>query len=148
MTISWNIPIERLGSDEDQLLELAHDLMPLFGMDSEEYRVRNGSIEGTPDALRFTRLVTPLRVAVYDVMVIPQLQQREVTLRFRLYKGIALAILVWFFNGVIVGSIWKWESMLLPLGALVLFNGFAFVIIQSSKREAFDIVQRWGKAKG
>jgi hypothetical protein len=148
MTISWKIPIERLGSDDDQLLELAHDLMPLFVMDPEEYRVRNGSIEGTPDALRFTRLVTPIRVAVYDVMVIPQWQQREVTLRFRLYKGIALAILVWLFNGLIVGSIWKWESMLLPAFGLVVFNGLAFMTILSSRREATDIVQRWGRTQG
>jgi hypothetical protein len=84
MTISWNIPIERLGSDHAQLQELAHELMPLFGMDGEEYRVKNGSIEGTPDTLRFNRLVTPIRVALYDVMVIPHAQQRAVILRFRL----------------------------------------------------------------
>jgi hypothetical protein len=148
MIISWSIPIERLGADDDQLLELAHDLMPLFGMDSEEYRVRNGSIEGTPDALRFTRLVSPLRVAIYDVMVIPQLQQREVILRFRLYKGMVLAGLAWVFNGFIVGSIWKWESMLLPAFALVLFNGLAFMTILSSKGEAAEIVKRWGKIQG
>jgi hypothetical protein len=148
MTISWNIPIERLGSDDDQLLELAHDLMPLFGMDAEEFRLGNGSIEGTPDALRLNRLVTPIRVAVYDVMVIPHAQQRSVILRFRLYKGIAVAILFWFINGFIVGSIWKWESIILPASALVLFNGLAIMVIQSSKREAIDIVQRWGKTKG
>jgi hypothetical protein len=93
-------------------------------------------------------LVTPIRVAVYDVMVSPQWQQREVTLRFRLYKGIALAILVWLFNGLIVGSIWKWESMLLPAFGLVVFNGLAFMTILSSRREATDIVQRWGRTQG
>jgi hypothetical protein len=148
MTISWNIPIERLVSNDDELLELAHDLMPLFGMDAEEYRVSNGSIEGTPDALRFNRLVTPLRVAVYDVMVIPRAQQRAVTLRFRLYKGIAVAILFWVLNGFVFGSVWKWESLILPASALILFNGLAIVIIQGSKREVIDIVQRWGKIKG
>jgi hypothetical protein len=54
MTISWKIPIERLGSDDDQLLEHAHDLMPLFVMDPEEYRVRNGSIEAL--RMRFASL--------------------------------------------------------------------------------------------
>lgn len=92
-------------------------------------------------------MVTAFRIAVYDVMVIPNAQTSTVTVRFRLYKGIAVAVGVWFFSGFMVGSLFQWESMLLPIGALLMFNGFAFVVILASKRDTIEVVQRWGRNK-
>lgn len=143
MTISWNIPIERPRRDDGRLTLLAQSLMSFYDMDEDEYSVHIGRIEGSPDALRFNRLVTPFRVAVYDVTVISDDQHCLVNLRFRLYKGIAVAMMVWFVNSLLFGSIWKWESLLLPVLSLVLFNGIAALSIISTKRRAFEIVQRW-----
>ena len=121
--------------------------MPLFGMDTDEWRVRQEVIEASPDSLRLDRMVTAFRVAVYDVMIIPNAQRSIVTVRFRLYKGIALASGVWFISGFMVGSMFRWESILLPMGALLMFNGLAFKVIRASKRETVEVVQRWAAGK-
>jgi hypothetical protein len=146
MVIQWNIPVEQARVDPSSLSGLAKELMPVFGMDEEEYRVQVNDIDGSPDALRFDRWVTPFRVAVYDVMIIPDEQRQAVILRFRLFKGMALAMIVWFISGLTAGSMVRWESMLLPMLVLLLFSGMAALHIQSSKREAFSIIQRWGMA--
>lgn len=145
MTISWNTPIDEKRFDEDQLLTLSHDLMPLYGMDAEEYCVRNDSIHGSPDMLRFNRFVTPFRVAVYDVMVIPHQDQQAVILRFRMYKGIAVAVMFWLITALLYGSMWSWENIVLPACAFLICNGFASLFILSTKQEAIEIVRRWGK---
>ena len=126
---------------------LAHQLMPVFGMDEEEYSVRNGKIDGSPDSLRFNRLVTPFRVAVYDVTILPRPREGIMKLRFRLHKGLVLAIAVWFIDGLLIGSMWKWESFILPVGALLLFNGLGALFISASKSSAESIVKRWGKSE-
>jgi hypothetical protein len=146
MVIQWNIPVEQARVDPASLSELAKELMPVFSMDEDEYRVRVNVIDGSPDALRFDRWVTPFMVAVYDVMIIPDEQQRAVVLRFRLYKGMALAMIVWFISGFMAGSMLRWESMLLPTLILLLFSGMAALQIQISKHEAVNIIQRWGRA--
>ncbi len=146
MVIQWNIPVEQALVDTASLSGLAKELMPVFYMDEEEYRVRVNVIDGSPEALRFDRWVTPFRVAVYDVMIIPDEKQRAVVLRFRLYKGMALAMIVWFISGFMAGSMLRWESMLLPTLVLLLFSGMAALHIQGSKREAISIIQRWGRA--
>lgn len=92
-------------------------------------------------------MITAFRVAVYDVMVISNAKRSTVTVRFRLYKGIALAFGVWFISGFMVGSMFRWESILLPMGALLMFNGLAFMVIRSSKRKTVAIVQRWASSK-
>jgi len=147
MTIRWTIPVKSARSDEASLNALAAELMPLFGIEHNECRVGHQFIDASPNALRLDRMVTAFRVAVYDVMVIPNAQTSTVTVRFRLYKGIAVAVGVWFFSGFMVGSLFQWESLLLPIGALLMFNGFAFVVIWASKRDTIEVVKRWGRNK-
>lgn len=145
MVIRWSIPVEATRTDQDALSDLARQLMPLFSMDEAEYRVQDKVIDGVPDAMRFNRWVTAFRVAVYDVRVIPHAEKKEVTLIFRLYKGVAVVILIWFINGLLLGSIWKWESLILPALGLGVFNGMAVLAILNAKSEAIAIIQRWGR---
>ncbi|MFZ1692422.1 MAG: hypothetical protein WAT74_04405 [Flavobacteriales bacterium] len=147
MTISWTIPVESARCDEASLNALAAELMPLFGMDTSECRVRNEVIEASPDSLRLNRMVTSFRVAVYDMVVMPNAQRSIVIVRFRLYKGLAVAVGSWFIAGFMGGSMLRWESMFLPMAALLMFNGLAFLVIQASKRETVEVVKRWGTNK-
>lgn len=145
MVIRRSIPIEAVRPGQDALSELARQLMPLFSMEEDEYRVRDKVIDGVPDALRFDRRVTAFRVAVYDVKAISHAERKELTLIFRLYKGVAIAILIWFISGFLLGSIWRWESLILPALGLGMFNGLAVLTILKARREAIAIIQRWGR---
>lgn len=144
MVINWSIPTEQLRSDASSLRELAQLIMPLFGMDAQEYRVRNGIVEGSPDALRFNRFITVFRLSVYDVKLVPDGRRKRMNVKFRLYKGLVLAVLIWLVNGLLLGSMWKWESLVLPVLALLFFNGLTALFIVSSKSAAVRLIQRWG----
>lgn len=147
MTIEWTIPVKCDRTDEASLNALAAELIPLFGMDDNESHVRHEVIDASPDIFSLHRMVTAFRVAVYDMVVIPNAEPSTVIVRFRLYKGIAVAVGVWFISGFMVGSMFQWESMLLPLGTLLMFNSLAFLAIWASKPATTDIVQRWGMNK-
>lgn len=49
--------------------ELADLIMPEFWLKKSEYRVKGGSIEGTPSIM--ASFISPIRFSVYDIILIP-----------------------------------------------------------------------------
>jgi len=144
MVLTWKIPIERRNAVNHDLVVLADRVMPLLGLDQSEYRIRENRIEGTPSAITFKHWISPMRMSVYDITIVPEPSDGFVVMKFRLYKLFVIALIIPLFEIIIINE----RNLLIPgmvfLGTLILFGGMSLLEIRASRKDVFDIVKAWG----
>ena len=84
MIITWKI-----GYSDDLAkvsnAELAYQIIPLFGLDEDEYSVHSDHIQATPKAFAF-KWISPIRFSVYDIILKKDSTKGIIEIRIRLYK--------------------------------------------------------------
>lgn len=132
MILKWNIDT----SDKFNSLcysEIAYQLMPIFGLDDDEYAIHSDHIEATPKVFAF-KWISPIRFSVYDIRLNKNSDKNAIGIRIRLYKLFIFPLLF-----PILGLITGFQFMPLFVGliayifSLIFFGLMTFIELNIDK---------------
>lgn len=118
--------------------DLAKQIMPHFGLSSNEIKVYKDRVEGNPTPFIITRMISPIRLAVYDIILKNNTEQKEISITIRFYTLFIMPLFL-----VLIASIMRfpWFFILLfYLSNILFFGGSALVqlyLIKSCIKKQF-----------
>jgi hypothetical protein len=85
MIITWKIGYSDNLADVSNS-ELANQVMPIFGLDQDEYEIHEGYVEATPTVLTISKWISGVRFSVYDIRLENRIETKTIFIRIRLFK--------------------------------------------------------------
>lgn len=74
------------GADDLSNAELANQVMPIFGLDQDEYEIHKSHVEAAPTAFTISKWISGIRFSVYDIRLENRIETKTIFIRIRLCK--------------------------------------------------------------
>ena len=120
------------------LKRLASEIMPSFGLDKNEIKVFEDRIEGNPTSFTLSKFITPIRIAVYDIILSIDNEKEEIEIYIRFYK-LFIIPLIPVIGLMIFGQFIP--SLLFYLLCVLIFGISAIIELQIDKRSIRKIIK-------
>ncbi len=133
-TFNYSSAIENLSYEV-----LAEQIMPDFGLRNNEIKVYKDRVEGSPTPFIITRMITPVRLAVYDIILKKNTERKEISIKIRFYTLFIFPLLPVLFASFL-GIPWYF-LVLFYLISIVFFGAsalFQLYLIKSSIKKQFN----------
>lgn len=85
MRLIWHFKYSD-GSIDLTNSELANHVMPIFGIDQDEYQIHEGHVEAAPTVFTISKWISGVRFSVYDIRLENRIETNTILIRIRLFK--------------------------------------------------------------
>jgi hypothetical protein len=92
MIITWKIGYSDNLVDVSNS-ELASQIMPIFGLDDDEYKVCEDHVEATPTVFTISKWISGVRFSVYDIRIENKIEKKVIEIKIRLFKLFVLPLI-------------------------------------------------------